>query len=36
MYFKKACERFLELHPEKEYVEFIYDILNNWEPSKMK
>ena len=21
---------------EKEYVEFIYDILNNWEPSKMK
>jgi len=36
MYFKKACERFLELHPEKEYVVFIYDILNNWEPSKMK
>ena len=36
MYFKKACERFLELHPEKEYAEFIYDILNNWEPSNMK
>ena len=36
MYFKKACERFLELHPEKEYAEFIYDILNNWEPLKMK
>jgi len=36
MYFKKACKRFLELHPEKEYVEFIYDILNNWEPLKMK
>ena len=36
MYFKKASERFLELHPEKEYAEFIYDILNNWEPSNMK
>lgn len=32
MYFKKACKRFLELHPEKEYVEFINNILNNWEP----
>ena len=34
MYFKKACKYFLELHPEKEYVNFINCILNNWVPTK--
>ena len=34
MYFKKACKRFLELHPEKQYANFINCILNDWVPTK--
>lgn len=30
-YFKNACERFLELHKEQEYQDFIKRILNNRE-----
>lgn len=31
-YLKKACERFMELHPEKEYSDFLNPILENWVP----
>ncbi|WGE54253.1 ribonuclease toxin immunity protein CdiI [Actinobacillus equuli subsp. equuli] len=35
-YFKKACKRFLELHPEQEYADFLNPILDNWKPNKSK
>ena len=31
-YAKKACERFLELHPEQKYRDFLNQILDNWQP----
>lgn len=32
LYFKEACEKFMELHPEKEYSDFLNPILENWVP----
>ena len=31
-YAKEACERFLELHPEQQYRNFLNQILDNWQP----
>lgn len=31
-YLKKACERFMELHPEKEYSDYLQPMLDNWKP----
>ena len=31
-YAKQACERFLELHPEQKYRDFLNQILDNWQP----
>lgn len=31
-YTKQACERFLEIHPEQKYRDFLMDILDNWKP----
>lgn len=31
-YAKHACERFMEIHPELEYRNFLTNIINNWKP----